>query len=55
MSDVKPFEGGRRFPTKMAIEDHVRKESVTRIEFKEIRFGVPLERETFSLRWLERR
>jgi outer membrane lipoprotein-sorting protein len=55
MSDVKPFEGGRRFPTKMAIEDHVRKESVTRIEFKEIKFGVPLEKETFSLRWLERR
>lgn len=55
MSDVKPFEGGRRFPTKMIIEDHVKKESVTRLEFKEIKFGVPLEQETFSLRWLERR
>lgn len=55
MSEVKVFEGGRRFPTKMSIEDHVKKESVTRIEFKEVRFGVPLEKETFSLRWLERR
>jgi outer membrane lipoprotein-sorting protein len=55
MSEVKPFEGGRRFPTKMTIEDHVRKESVTKIEFKEIKFGLPLEKETFSLRWLERR
>lgn len=55
MSDVKPFEGGRRFPTKMVVEDHVKKESITRLEFKEIKFGVPLEQETFSLRWLERR
>ena len=55
MTDVKEFEGGRRFPTKMAIEDHVKKESVTRLEFKDIKFGVALEKETFSLRWLERR
>ncbi len=55
MSDVKEYEGGRRFPGKMTIRDHVKKDSVTRIEFKEIRFGVELEKETFSLRWLERR
>lgn len=55
MSDVKELEGGRRFPMRMTIQDQVRKESVTRIEFLEIHFGVPLEKETFSLRWLERR
>ena len=54
MSDVKEIEG-RRFPMRMTIQDMVRKESVTRIEFKELHFGVPLEKETFSLRWLERR
>ena len=54
MSDVKDVQG-RRFPMRMTIQDMVRKESVTRIEFKELRFGVPLENETFSLRWLERR
>jgi outer membrane lipoprotein-sorting protein len=55
MSDVKEFPGGRRFPTKMTIQDHVKKESVTRIEFKEVQFGVDLEKEVFSLRWLERK
>jgi outer membrane lipoprotein-sorting protein len=54
MSDVKAIEG-RRFPMRMVIQDMVRKESVTRIEFKELHFGVSLEKETFSLRWLERR
>jgi outer membrane lipoprotein-sorting protein len=54
MSDVKEFPGGRRFPTKMTIQDDVKKESVTRLEFKEIEFAVPLEKEIFSLRWLER-
>jgi negative regulator of sigma E activity len=55
MSDVKEFPGGRKFPTKMVVQDHVKKESVTRMEFKEIQFGVELEKEIFSLRWLERR
>jgi outer membrane lipoprotein-sorting protein len=55
MTDVKEVEGGRRFPMRMTIQDQVRKESVTRIEFKELHFGVPLESEIFSLRWLERR
>jgi hypothetical protein len=39
----------------MVVQDHVKKESVTRMEFKEIQFGVELEKEIFSLRWLERR
>ncbi len=55
MSAVQTFEGGRRFPTKMVIRDHLRKGSETRIEMSGIRFGVALEREVFSLRWLERR
>jgi len=55
MTGVKEYDGGRRFPTKMTIEDQLKKESVTRLEFKEIKFGVALEKETFSLRWLERR
>jgi outer membrane lipoprotein-sorting protein len=55
MSEVKDFPGGRKFPTKMTIQDHVKKESVTRLEFKEIEFGVDFPKEIFSLRWLERR
>ncbi len=55
MSDVQAFEGGRSFPTKMTVQDHVKKDSVTRIEFKEVKFGVELPKEVFSLRWLERR
>ena len=54
MSDVKPF-GERHFPTKMVVQDHVKKESVTTIEFKEMEFGIAFPREVFSLRWLERR
>jgi outer membrane lipoprotein-sorting protein len=54
MSDVKEFPGGRRFPTKMTVQDNVKKESVTRVEFKDIQFGVELQNEIFALRWLER-
>lgn len=55
MTDVKDFAGGRKFPTKMTVEDHVKKDSITRVEFKEIEFGIDFPKETFSLRWLERR
>jgi outer membrane lipoprotein-sorting protein len=55
MSDVKDFPGNRKFPTRMTIQDQVKKESVTRLEFKEIEFGVQFPQEIFSLRWLERR
>jgi outer membrane lipoprotein-sorting protein len=55
MSDVKDFPGGRKFPTKMTVEDHVKKESLTKLEFKEIEFGIEFPKEIFSLRWLERR
>lgn len=55
MSDVKEFEGGRKFPTKMVIQDELKKESVTTLEFVEMTFGVELEEEVFSMRWLERK
>ena len=54
MSAVKDFANGRKFPTKMTVQDHVKKESITRIEFKSIEFNVDFPREVFSLRWLER-
>ena len=55
MSEVKDFPGGRKFPTRMTVQDHVKKESVTRLEFKEIEFGIQFPQEIFSRRWLERR
>lgn len=55
MSDPKDLPGGRKYPTKMTVVDHVKKESITRIEFKELEFSVDLPKEVFSLRWLERR
>jgi outer membrane lipoprotein-sorting protein len=55
MSDVKSFGEGRQFPSKMTIQDHVKKGSMTRIEFKDMEFGIEFPREIFSLRWLERR
>jgi outer membrane lipoprotein-sorting protein len=55
MSDVKEFAGGRKFPTRMTIRDHVKRTSVTRLEFKQLEFGIKYPREVFSLRWLERR
>lgn len=54
MSDVKDFPGGRKFPTKMVITDNVKKESSTKLEFKELEFGITLEQEIFAMRWLER-
>ncbi len=55
MSDVREYDGGRRFPAKMTIRDQIKKSSVTRLEFKELKFGVDLEGEVFSRRWLRRR
>lgn len=55
MSDVKAFAGGRKFPTRMVIQDHVKKDSITRLEFKDMEFGIDFPKEVFSLRWLERR
>lgn len=55
MDEVKNFGDDRWFPTEMVIEDHVKKDSKTRIVFKDIEFGVAHKQEVFSLRWLERR
>jgi outer membrane lipoprotein-sorting protein len=55
MSGVKDYPGGRKFPTQMMVQDHVKKESVTKLEFREIEFGVKFPGEIFSLRWLERK
>ncbi len=55
MSDVREYEGGRRFPAKMEIRDHVKKDSVTKLEFSDLKFGVDLPKDRFTLRWLERR
>lgn len=54
MSDVKDFPNGRKFPTKMLVQDNVKKESVTRIEFNDLTFGSDFPREVLSLGWLER-
>lgn len=55
MSDVQEFEGGRKFPTKMVIRDVLKEGSETRLSFTDMKFGVDLEQEVFSMRWLERK
>ena len=55
MSEVKTFDGDRRFPTRMEIIDHVSEGGRTIIELTEMSFGVELDNEVFSQRWLERR
>ena len=54
MSDIQPFEGGRQFPMRMVIEDHIRQGSRTILEFSDLVFGVELAEEVFTQRWLER-
>jgi len=54
MSHSKDFDG-RQFPTRMVIQDELKKESRTIIEFGEMVFGVDVPEEVFSKRWLERR
>jgi len=55
MTDVKEYDGGRRFPGTMEIRDHVKKDTITRLEFSDLTFGVELPKDRFTLRWLERR
>ena len=55
MSDIAEFEGGRQFPTKMVITDALKANSKTTLEFVELTFGVELQDEVFSKRWLERK
>lgn len=55
MSDIRTYDGGRQFPSTMTITDEVQQGSKTTLQMDEIRFGVDLEAEVFSQRWLERR
>ena len=55
MGEVKELDGGRKFPTRMVIRDHLKKDSVTRLELSEIAFEIKSPEEIFSLRWLERK
>lgn len=55
MSKIKEFEGGRKYPTYMEIVDEVKADSKTILEFGDMTFGIELEEEKFSQRWLERK
>jgi len=55
MSDITKIDDKRYFPKTMVVEDHLRKGSTTTMVIEEISFGLALEDEIFSLRWLERR
>lgn len=55
MSGITEYDGGRQFPTKMVIKDEVKADSQTVLEFSNMTFGVELEDEVFSQRWLERK
>jgi outer membrane lipoprotein-sorting protein len=54
MSDVKKIDQ-RWVPHRMTIADRLREGSKTELIFSDIKFGVDLEEEVFSRRWLERR
>lgn len=55
MTDVKDFDSGKRhFPTKMVITDKLQAGTSTTLTMTDINFGVTLEDEVFSTRWLER-
>lgn len=53
MSDVQEFEGGRSFPRRMEVRDHVTEDSVTRLEFSDVEFGAEVPQGIFTLQWLE--
>ena len=53
MSDVRDIEG-QMTPMRMEIRDALREGSATVMETTALTYGVALEDETFSLRWLER-
>lgn len=54
MSDIRPVEG-RQVAFKMVITDELKQGSSTTMTIDEVTFGVKLEDEVFSRRWLERR
>jgi outer membrane lipoprotein-sorting protein len=55
MGGVQTYPGGRQFPTRMVIIDKLKKDSMTILSMSDMKFGVSLEAEVFSTRWLERR
>ena len=55
MSDIRSFPNGRQFPGKMVIRDKLQTGTSTTLTFSEVSFGVSLEEEVFSTRWLERK
>ena len=55
MKDIKTFANGRQYPTKMIINDNLKKNSSTTITFSDMKFNVDFETEVFSQRWLKRR
>ena len=54
LTEVREFEGGRRFPTRMLVVDRIQAGSQTELGFEELAFSVPLEEEIFRQSWLER-
>ncbi len=54
MSDVQKFDNGRYFPMKMEIADQLQQGTKTVLTFSDLKFGVDLEDEVFTMRWLER-
>lgn len=54
LTEVREYEGGRKFPTRMLVVDRIQAGSQTELVFEELAFSVPLEDEVFSQRWLER-
>jgi outer membrane lipoprotein-sorting protein len=54
MSDIKVIDG-QNVPTRMVIADQLKEGSTTTLITESLTFDVPLEEETFSRRWLERK
>ena len=54
MTEIEQIDG-RNVPTRMEIADQWRKGSKTVLKMSDISFGIEIEDEIFSLRWLERR
>ena len=53
MTDVIDVEG-RKFPTRIVVEDKLQTNSKTEMQFVSVDFKVDVEDEVFSQRWLER-
>lgn len=54
MGDVRQYEGGRYYPHTMKVSDKLKEGSETLVSVTSVQFGVALQDEVFSMRWLER-